>query len=786
MRGPAATLSVSIEQVNKAFEESFQDLSDVIKSLETLQLEREHGRNSLQDIKRCRDLTHIIVQAKQYLADGDNYSALSAIEHLREELKQVSLPPFKNMLLKWLPGLEGQLLGSAKEDLVTWFSDIKKQSQLVGTTLMRLHAKNFIRDVSLAGGATSSLPIVDHVTTMSLESIYRLSNVYSWGFLDFEDDLEVTIPEDYFELPSDEGESFLGGVLESLAPLHKALYMHSHLDQLPEFHEIYCATRELVISKNFIDMNLHSLAAKEGLSVALPVALSTLCGFFAIESIVRTSTSVANREGGVFSWNQLQDLWADACEQVKTFCEAHVDKVKTPNEILLLKEQILLASETLSDDAFGYKDDMLMSTSNVLWSVFVNLQVESSKQVCEQAFVLSGSQPIYITSYENFETKVKGFALDRLTFSSDQSNVGNSDLDAMEEEQMILIRNLTSKGIEQDKDTVEKFVPHTLPFSELVPILMRHLNIMMIRYSQFTVHNEGLVAAGHSLCNSIVMSFLSVTHVLEHELSKDAMDTPLSKACQIFIDTSSLSYCCITFRDVVANVLIQANWFETIDSDLDEIMLQCRKNLDRLAVEAQHFIFELLSAKIVDLLSSLHFINWVPSILPTGPHDSVSEIVDYLRATFMWITYLPQTIREAAHFTCCGKINQGILEFILSSNVKKINMLSIRALQLDIQLLDEFASGCGIPQLKDCFIQCRELVNALMNRELSKFGETSLRNVNHFQHLFPNLDLENLATVMDKLLPLPMGAEVSGVIPQHDKKTLSSITKGVKGALKHV
>jgi hypothetical protein len=113
-------------------------------------------------------------------------------------------------------------------------------------------------------------------------------------------------------------------------------------------------------------------------------------------------------------------------------------------------------------------------------------------------------------------------------------------------------------------------------------------------------------------------------------------------------------------------------------------------------------------------------------------------------------------------------------------------MLSIRALQLDIQLLDEFASGCGIPQLKDCFIQCRELVNALMNRELSKFGETSLRNVNHFQHLFPNLDLENLATVMDKLLPLPMGAEVSGVIPQHDKKTLSSITKGVKGALKHV
>jgi hypothetical protein len=351
----------------------------------------------------------------------------------------------------------------------------------------------------------------------------------------------------------------------------------------------------------------------------------------------------------------------------------------------------------------------------------------------------------------------------------------------MEEEQMDLIRGLTGKGGEnKDKNSAENFVPHTLPFSELVPVLMRHLNIMMIRYSQFTVHNDGLIAAGHSLCNSVVMCFFSVTHVLEHEMGKDGMETPLSKVCQIFIDASSLSYCCVAFREVVANVLMQANWFETIDSDLDDIMLQSRKNLDRLAVEAQHLIFELLSAKIVDLLSSLHFINWVPSILPSGPHDSISELVDYLRATFMWITYLPQTIREAAHFTCCGKINQGILEFILSPKVQKLNMLSVRALQLDFQLLDEFATGCGIPQLKDCFIPCRELINALMNRELVKFGDSSQRKVNHFQHLFPNLSVDNLFVMVEKLVPLPMGAEVSGVIPQHDKKTLAVISKGVK------
>lgn len=788
MRDPAATLSMSIQQVNKSFEESFQDLSDVIKSLETLQLEREHSRIALKEILRCRDLTHIIVQAKQFLADSDYYRALSSIEQLREELKHVSLHPFKNTLLKWLPGLVNQLLGAAKEDLNQWFIQIKKHTQLIGTTLMRRHAKNFMHAVTLSGGGTGSMPCVDYVTTMSLESIYRLSTVYSWGFLNFEDELEVTIPEDFFELPTDKGEELLGELLESLGPLHKALHMHGRMDLLPELHKIYCEARELVITNNFIDMNLHSLAAKDGLTVALPVVLSSLCGFFAMENIIRTSTSVAGRDGGVFTWSQLQELWASACDQVMTFCETHVDKLKTPNDVLMLKEQLLLASETLADDAFGFKDDLLMGTSNGLWTVFVNLQVESVKQVCEEALAMSGSQPIYITTFEMFETKVKGFLLDRLTFSSEQATGSSSnDLDAMEEEQMDLIRGLTDRGgvSDKDKDEAEHFVARTLPFSELVPILMRHMNIMLIRYLQFTVYNDGLVAAGHSLCNSIVMSFLSVTRVLAREMNKDGMETPLSKACQIYIDTSALSYCCIAFRDVVANVLIQAKWFETIDSDLDEIMLQCRKELDRLAIEAQHFIFELLTAKIVDLLTSLQFINWVPSVLPSGPHDSVSEIVDYLRATFMWITYLPQTIREAAHFTCCSKINQGLLEFILSPKVQKINMLSVRALQLDVQLLDEFASGCGIPQLKDCFISCRELVNAMMNRELVKFADSSQRKVNHFEHIFLNLDFDNLCALMDKVVVLPMSAEVSGVIPQHDKKTLAAIAKGVKAVAKH-
>ena len=58
----------------------------------------------------------------------------------------------------------------------------------------------------------------------------------------------------------------------------------------------------------------------------------------------------------------------------------------------------------------------------------------SGNQIIMQAFVTSGSQPMYITSPEMFETKVKSFMLDKMSHS-EQSNSGHSEIDAMEEEQ---------------------------------------------------------------------------------------------------------------------------------------------------------------------------------------------------------------------------------------------------------------------------------------------------------------------------------------------------------------
>jgi hypothetical protein len=292
------------------------------------------------------------------------------------------------------------------------------------------------------------------------------------------------------------------------------------------------------------------------------------------------------------------------------------------------------------------------------------------------------------------------------------------------------------------------FVAHSLPFSEMVPRVMKHCYLMVIYCSQFVVYNDALGERGSSVCKMFESCVAVLSAELQMELTKDGSETPLSKACQIYVDACTVSYCCRGFRDTLANMLIQSNWIESIDSYLDSVITRSRSMMDNLANQSQGMIFELLNAKVVDMLGSMVFVNWVPITMPPGPHEFVEDIVEYLKVTFMWLSHLPVSVREAAHFTCCSRINQEIITFLLSPKVPHLNMLSAKALVLDFVFLEKFADGCGITQLKECFAEGKSLVNALIHRDLPSFGDEppTLRKAN-----FPLLDVYKFPSLVEKV-----------------------------------
>ena len=114
----------------------------------------------------------------------------------------------------------------------------------------------------------------------------------------------------------------------------------------------------------------------------------------------------------------------------------------------------------------------------------------------------------------------------------------------------------------------------------------------------------------------------------------------------------------------------------------------------------------------------------------------------------MGLTHLPKTAREAAHFTCCTRVNNGILEHILSSKVHAINALALVAFENDVKRLEQFADSFQeIEHLRQCFAGLKDLVKAALHPDLADMAENpTLR-----KRLFARLDPMRLASLLEKV-----------------------------------
>jgi hypothetical protein len=197
----------------------------------------------------------------------------------------------------------------------------------------------------------------------------------------------------------------------------------------------------------------------------------------------------------------------------------------------------------------------------------------------------------------------------------------------------------------------------------------------------------------------------------------------------------------------VENGLKHFHWTENLEKHLLKGMEGSTTVLRQLILAGQDLIFELLSNKIDGLLESLTFINFVPDTVPEGPHESVESIVDFLRITLLWLTHLPPSVRDAVHFTCCSRVAQGILSYIISPAVTKINMLCVLAFDYDIKALVHFADSCGVPHLRQCFEELTELIKCLLHPNLTHYADNPELRQEHF----PYTQTEKLIIVLEKV-----------------------------------
>jgi len=70
------------------------------------------------------------------------------------------------------------------------------------------------------------------------------------------------------------------------------------------------------------------------------------------------------------------------------------------------------------------------------------------------------------------------------------------------------------------------------------------------------------------MCQAVEKAFDVICETFEKELLRDGLDTPLSKACQISIDSTTFALASDTLWIIIEKILGHFHWAESIDTDL--------------------------------------------------------------------------------------------------------------------------------------------------------------------------------------------------------------------------
>eukprot|EP01034_Spumella_vulgaris_P021773 gene21773-27838_t len=718
-------------------------------------------------------------------------------------------------LESWLPIAINKLLYGAKCEADGFLQQVRLKIELVGRTVLirqaQVSANNTNLDIIASNNSghhrnknSNSMEdqstMLSHKSSISVKYIRSNGTVFGLSKWARPEEFDPLVPQHFLANTTADGAELVDNSLCEVGPLHKVLHLYAILGNLNSYHEHYRSTREALFTT--ILKTAERGANEHGLAAAIPRYFENLVGFFTVECVHRRSVEVSD---GVFSYSELSALWDRACNHINNLCFNLAITLTSPDVLINIKEELLLLIDVVADESFGFKVAGLLDVMKNLWEVFEGLQMDSIVRACTDALDQCAYQPFYVTSLEVFNKQVRAFRLDSIELNDEAQFTRTTDsrvksldrerqsvlmgnaaanLDALEEEiglsmhsPGLLMANSSGRdGMDRTYSNAgSSFMATTFPFSGVVPLLLRHFHLLIVRYFVFAVKNQHLGSRGEEICNAVVAAYQTISNSLRHELSKDGAETPLSKACQISIDAGTLSLASEAIWLMVENALKQFRWTEKIDVYISKAIDKSIGYLRNVVTQAQDLIFELLSNKIEDLLGSLVFINFEPDSLPGGPHEAVEEIVDFLQITFMCLTHLPQSVREAAHFTCCSRIASGIMSYILSDKVKHINALCILAFDYDARRLIQFSDSCGIPHLKQCFEEFTELVRAVLHPDLPQLGDSAvIRN-----RLCSRISAAKLATLLEKTTPTPLAA-TSHNLPRLEKAMIKALVKKLR------
>lgn len=640
MRGSASSLTVLVGEIHQDFSSSGEELINLLSELEALQQEGDQTERVLEQLLRCKDVTSLMVQVRQQINTQDHYVAMCTIEKLYAH--QTALPPLPRPLAlcleRWMPAVIDQLLKATCLEADELLRKLRSQCVLIGQTILHKQAllsadqmdategDSHDHPAEIEDGSFSDLSESSSFAAQLLRRCVVPLRLKEWAS---REDIERCAPARSYHESIAENEAFVEVLPGSLGQLHKALHVAGVLNQLPALHE-HLRNERWTFLANTIDeaekdmrQKLQSDSTKDVMESLSPL-LSFIAGFFVLECLIRRCVE---RPEGIYSWSEIIGLWDKVCIRLDVLLAKQSDTLRTPEQVLRIKDELAVLSEAVCDEAMGLRPVGIQDTIRLLWGKFEDLQVEAVQKDAMSILDKSAYQPLSIETEFSFQSQIKAYGLNELQLDIPEKTNGGSgvsgrqvaeiNIDALEAEM-----GLNPFGDDEHKETkqpgqvVDSKFPQQFPFSALVPFVQHTLYMTITRIVAFTAKSSLTANRCDVACSTILRVYEGVANVLGKELSKDGGDTPLTKVCQISIDAAALAVASDSVWQLFTATQRKLRWNLGRDGLLASCTNSAKSILMQVSMTAQDVIVELLQGKVNDLLESIVFIDYLPEALP--------------------------------------------------------------------------------------------------------------------------------------------------------------------------
>ena len=639
MRGSANSLTTLVTGVHQDFSSAGEELINLLVELYDLQKEGEQTEKVLEQLLRCRDVASLMVQVRQQINSQEHYVAMCTIERLYAH--QEALPPLPRPLAlcldKWLPAIIDQLLKATCAEADELMKKLRSQCKLIGYTILHKQALISADQMDVAGGggggaggndadaAADSFPELSESTSFAAQLLRKCAGPLRLKDWATKNDVEKCAPaRSYHESKLEEDAAFVEVLPGSLGPLHKALHVAGVLNHLSTLHDHLREERWsfLVSTIDEVEKEISLIQRTEGekdVMDAFSPLLASIAGFFVLEALIRRCVE---RPEGMYSWSEIIGLWDKVCIRLDVLLAKQSDTLRTPEQVLRLKDELAVLAEAVCDEALGLRPVGIQETIRLLWGKFEDLQIEAVQKDATHILETSAYQSLVIESQSDFDSQIKAYALDdlQLDVPAVPNAAAAANLDALEAEM-----GIDSAGAGGDDGAGDAALPAAaakspypmqFPFSSLVPLAQHALFMTITRIIAFTAKSSLSTNRCDVVCSTILRVYEGVAATLGKELSKDGVDTPLTKVCQISIDAAALAAASDAVWQMLTACQRRLRWNQGRDGLMASCSTSAKSILMQVSLTAQDVIVELLGKKVNDLLESIVFIDYLPEVLP--------------------------------------------------------------------------------------------------------------------------------------------------------------------------